>query len=272
MDRAHAFIKNCILSKSFSDPSKPIEDNRLLETLMIQSTDGGLSNKLRKKKINLLVADGSKLQVKHANYRTVNKNSKIALKEYINDAKSSSAKARKIANDKKFKIWEELETYLRINDLQLFTKLPKFDDFKPMHDQLWCGYMQELLKPNIDDEGKIKVNGSNALHKLSMADYNGSILRVTNSRNKNLIGIKGIVIWDAQKSFIMICKGKIVDSLKCIPKKGSVFTFEIPVTEDEALQYTIIGDRFIYRSSDRAGRKFKNRRCDDILYYITHDL
>ena len=113
-------------------------------------------------------------------------------------------------------------------------------------------------------------NGSSALLKLSMADYNGALLRVTNSKNKTLVGIQGIVVWDSQKLFIMIVKGHLVDQIKCIPKKGTVFQFEIPISDDcdSALRYSILGDRFKYRSVDRAGRKFKSRRCDDMLYYI----
>ncbi|AMD19312.1 HBR411Cp [Eremothecium sinecaudum] len=268
MDRIQPFITNCILARSFTNPSKPIDDKRLLETLMIQPTDGGLSNRLRKRKVNLLAEDGSLLQVKHENYKTINKNSKVALREYINKARSSSAMARKIANDKKFGTWEELETYLLINDQDLYSSLPKYDQFKPMHEELWCEYMLELLEVKTDPSQGLKLNGEAALQKLSMADYNGSLLKVTKSRNKNLEGIEGLVLWDAQKSFILLCKGKIVDTVKCIPKKGTVFTFEIPINAEESLQYSIMGDRFKYRSSDRAGRKFKARRCDDLLYYI----
>ena len=66
----------------------------------------------------------------------------------------------------------------------------------------------------------------------------------------------------------MVTKGEIVDELKMIPKKGTVFDLEIPINEEDALLYTILGDRFKYRSSDRAGRKFKSRRADDLLYYV----
>lgn len=55
-----------------------------------------------------------------------------------------------------------------------------------------------------------------------MADYNGALLRVTKSKNKTLIGLQGIVIWDSQKFFIMIVKGNIIDEIKCIPKGHSI--------------------------------------------------
>lgn len=83
-----------------------------------------------------------------------------------------------------------------------------------------------------------------------------------------MIGIEGIVIWDSQKSFIMMTEGALVDEIKCIPKKGTIFALEIPLNDEDALQFSILGDRFKYRSSDRAGRKFKARRVDDMLYYV----
>lgn len=66
----------------------------------------------------------------------------------------------------------------------------------------------------------------------------------------------------------MITSGSLVDEIKIIPKKGTLFDFEIPLNDEQALQYSILGDRFKYRSVDRAGRKFKTRRCDDLLFYV----
>ncbi|CAI4954589.1 ATV_HP_G0106040.mRNA.1.CDS.1 [Saccharomyces cerevisiae] len=82
--------------------------------------------------------------------------------------------------------------------------------------------------------------------KLSMADYNGALLRVTKSKNKTLIGLQGIVIWDSQKFFIMIVKGQYNRRNKMHSKKGTVFQFEIPISDDDdsALRYSILGDRF----------------------------
>ncbi|AET38068.1 RNase P/RNase MRP complex subunit Ecym_2329 [Eremothecium cymbalariae DBVPG len=271
MDRVQPFIKECILSKSFTDPSKPIHDKRLLDTLMLQPTDGGSGRRLRKRKVNLLDVSGSNMQVKQDNYSNINKNSKIALKEYINKSRVAGSYAKKIINEKNFKNREELETFLELNNQALRDSLPNYKQFEPTYKELWCNYIKELLDFKVTSDGNITMNGQVALQKLSMADYNGSLLKVTKSRNKNLEGIEGIVVWDAQKSFIMICEGKLVDTIKCIPKKGSTFTFEVPIDDDRSLQYSLIGDRFKYRSTDRAGRKFKSRRCDDLLYYVNQE-
>lgn len=275
MDRTQTFIKECLFTKNFNNPNKPIDDMRLKDTLLLSPTDGGVSTRLKKNKskLNITVSNIEASVTKssnHPNYRRINKNSKQALKNYINEVKKSTSRAKQIAREKKIKEKSTLLEYLRSNELTLLESLPQYTKFLPMYEELWVGYMKELLGiPNvIKDTKKLTINGSTALIKLSMADYNGSILRVTNSVNKNMIGLQGIVIWDSQKNFIMVTKGDLIDEIKCIPKKGTTFNFEIPLNNEEALQYTILGDRFKYRSSDRAGRKFKSRRCDDMLHYI----
>ena len=278
MDRSQHFIKDCLFTKTFEDPNKPIAENRLQETLHILATDGGVSAALRKSKKKLKITTGTVLNadnaavasIKHPNYRNIKSNARIALKNYITRCKSSVRKAKKAAHNHGFTNKTELSNHLLAEDPQVLANLPHFEKFKPMHEQLWIGYIKEMLNlpEEVRDSSKFTINLSQTLLKLSMADYNGAFLKVINSVNKNLIGIEGIVIWDSQKSFIMVTCGPIVDELKCIPKKGTIFAFEIPLNGDDALQFSILGDRFKYRSSARAGRKFKARRVDDMLYYI----
>ncbi|CCK73572.1 RNase P/RNase MRP complex subunit NDAI_0G05890 [Naumovozyma dairenensis CBS 421] len=275
MDKAQTFITDCLFTKNFDDPNKPISENRLQSTLLLLPTDGGLSSRLKRTRskkqftVEKLSSQNSS-SIRHPNYRTINKNSRMAFKEYINNAHTNCRKAIRLAQEKKITSREELDKLLESEHKDLFDELPKYNQFLPMHETLWVGYMKELLNipDKLTDSSKLSINGTMALTKLSMADYNGAILKVTKSKNKNMIGIEGIVIWDSQKNFIMITKGKLVDRIKCIPKKGTVFTFELPLNDEDALQYSILGDRFKYRSSDRASRKFKSRRCDDMLYYV----
>lgn len=275
MDKAQPFLTNCLLTKSFTDPNKPIKENRLTETLLLLPTDGGLSSRLkktRKSRINLLEEKGS-VSSKQPNYREINKNSKLVLKEYINSCRNAVNQCKRIAKEKQLADKKQLNQYLKLNNPELQAKLPQYEKFKLLHDKLWVGYVKELLNlPQVAVAEKLNINGNNALLKLSMADYNGCELTVAKSRNRNMQGISGIVMWDSQKNFTIVTKGKLVDEVKCIPKKGTVFNFEVPINETEALQYTILGDRFKYRSSDRAGRKFKSRRCDDMLFYIASDV
>ncbi|AJP84931.1 BAF_collapsed_G0004510.mRNA.1.CDS.1 [Saccharomyces cerevisiae] len=277
MDRTQTFIKECLFTKCLEDPEKPFNENRFQDTLLLLPTDGGLTSRLqrqqRKSKLNLdnlqkaSQLESADKQLEKRDYQRINKNSKIALREYINNCKKNTKKCLKLAYENKITDKEGLLHYIEEKHPTIYESLPQYVDFVPMYKELWINYIKELL--NITKNLKT-FNGSLALLKLSMADYNGALLRVTKSKNKTLIGLQGIVIWDSQKFFIMIVKGNIIDEIKCIPKKGTVFQFEIPISDDDdsALRYSILGDRFKYRSVDRAGRKFKSRRCDDMLYYI----
>ncbi|CAR26407.1 ZYRO0B08954p [Zygosaccharomyces rouxii] len=277
MDRTQQFIKECLFTKNFEDPNKPISDNRLQETLLILPTDGGVHQSLRRNKSKLKVTIGTVAEadaaaassIKHPNYRKITKNARVALKDYINRCKSSVRNAKRIAREQNITEKNTLMDYLKVNHPKVWEDLPNFDKFKPMHEQLWIGYIKEMLNIPVEvrDTSKFNINRSQALFKLSMADYNGSFLKIVKSVNKNMIGIEGIVIWDSQKNFIMMTEGALVDEIKCIPKKGTIFALEIPLNDEDALQFSILGDRFKYRSSDRAGRKFKARRVDDMLYY-----
>ncbi|CCE66101.1 hypothetical protein TPHA_0O01330 [Tetrapisispora phaffii CBS 4417] len=284
MDRAQTFVKECLLSRNFDNPNKPIEEGRLQETLLLLPTDGGITSNLKKNKskqkltIENIHTHASKDhgEYKQDNYRTIKKNARVELHDYIKRCRKAVVNAKRSIsayehdNKKRLEGKEMVKEYLQNNEAHIWEALPKYDTFLPMYEELWLSYIKDLLNINFDMETseKVNVNGSSALLKLSMADYNGASLKVIRSRNANMIGIEGIIVWDGQQSFIMICKGTEVDELKIIPKKGTAFAFEIPLTKDTALQYTIIGDRLNYRSYDRAGRKFKSRRCDDLLYLI----
>lgn len=275
MDKAQEFIKQCLFVKNFDDPNKPIDEERLRDTLLILPTDGGVSSRLKQNRSSLKLTSDNIMKkdngkITQDNYKTINKNSKRALQHFINQNRSVCSTVKKIAHERKLRKKDELSTYLEINESELWSQLPHYDKYVPMYRDLWLNYIKEVLNipSNIKDASKLSINGNVALLKLSMAEYNGAKLKVTKSKNKNLIGIEGIVIWDSQKSFIMCKKGTLVDELKIIPKKGTVFEFQIPVTSSESLQYSILGDRFKYRSSDRAGRKFKSRRVDDLLFYV----
>lgn len=273
MDRVQPFIEECLFTKCFDNPSKPIDENRLTQTLFLMPTDGGVATKLRKKnKLQLIpsTSGGGAPEFKQDNYRSVNKNSRVILKEYFNKCNHASRKAKNIAHSLKITNRDQISKILQEKHSDIWSNLPQYDTFQAMFEDIWCPYIRELL--NIPQNHKVgnalNINAQQTLLKLSMADYNGCKIRVSKSKNHCLIGIEGIVIWDAQKSFIIVTKGKITDELKSIPKKGTTFEFEIPVNEEEALSYTILGDRFKYRSVDRAGRKFKSRRCDDLLFYV----
>lgn len=156
--------------------------------------------------------------------------------------------------------------------------IPRFEQFSNMS-RLWQSYMQDLLFTN----GQVPPIQP-MLPKLAAADYHGCLLTVLQSKNTTLVGIRGIVVWDTQHSFIL-CVPRNEDAkewnqnsndfsvtdqvggLKAVPKKGTLFGFDVIVPskdEDECIGFTIIGSRFEFRSTDRLGKKFKSHKVDDL--------
>lgn len=125
------------------------------------------------------------------------------------------------------------------------------------------------------------------LPKLTSADYTGCLLTVLQAKNTQLVGMRGIVVWDTQYLFILciprdqdskeytesvdnlseLTASTRVGGLKAIPKKGCIFGFDVITDEsnDECLSFNIIGSRFEFRNVDRSSKKFKNHNVNDLL-------
>lgn len=158
-------------------------------------------------------------------------------------------------------------------------KIPLFEDFMPMR-SLWEKYAQNLVFPDVKSpESKIPAKQA-MLSKLASAEYTGCFMRVLESRNKNFVGVEGIVAYDTQYSFILCLPrdedpdappSKQVGGLRIIPKRYTLFSFDIPLPNTTELKehtyvsFTLIGSRIEYRSVDRSTKKFKNHNVDDIL-------
>ncbi|KAG7666231.1 POP4 [[Candida] subhashii] len=181
----------------------------------------------------------------------------------------------------------------------LHYNIPQFDNFRTIN-ALWQKYIQDLLFPQSQQNNLAMAN---ILPKLATADYNGCLVTVLQSRNRNCVGMRGIVVWDAQHSFIIVvpngrdCKewkeggeggdvsvSEMVGGLRVVPKKHTLFGFDVIIPkkkrtetkegqeeveeeeeDDECIGFTILGSRFEFRSVDRSGKKFKNHSVDDIL-------
>lgn len=144
--------------------------------------------------------------------------------------------------------------------------IPCYDEFVPMYN-LWHQYMQSLLF----SDGKVPQVPV-LLQKMTTADMNGSRLRVTESRNRHLVGFEGIVAWDSQHSYVLCVERKEgtpneqVGGFRVIPKKGSLFACEVTIPgTDEAIGFTLVGSRVDVRPVDRGTKKFKNHDVADIL-------
>lgn len=281
MDKVQPFIRDYLLSRGEKDVAS-IED-RLNESLIISATKKR-TKKPRKLKSLLHVSHGSsKHSLKQTSYKSVNANSKAILRSYVLSSKHAVERATRLINKKEAEgsittlSKEEKYQYLKENYPDIYRQLPKkFTDVQEtLYKKMWLPYIREVLKIS-DVESLQCTNLQNCLLKLSIADYNGCLLKVSTSRNTSTLNTSGIVLWDAQKSFIMLSPKKDgFDEVKVIPKKGTLFEISIPLetsngTGDSAI-FNIVGDRFQYRSSDRSGRKFKNRRVDDLLFYLSSE-
>lgn len=157
---------------------------------------------------------------------------------------------------------------LQIHTLLEKYHVPRYNDYLPLN-SLWSQYILDLL---FADQKNPNLNM--VLPKLSSADYNGSRLTVLESRNAHLVGLSGIVLYDAQHSFILvvpqvseaettISPSQAVGGIRIVAKKGTMFGFDVCVGE-ETVGFTILGSRFELRAVDRAAKKFKSHAVEDI--------
>ena len=150
----------------------------------------------------------------------------------------------------------------------------KYAIYEPLH-RLWCGYMREILglKTKGEEGEREWVEAAQAGPVLVSADYHGAEIEVVRSKCESLVGLKGIVVKDGKFAFEIVTRK---DQLKCLPKRGSVFRFEVPFERGEEreegagegkqsdgeaaktpLVFDIYGNQFEARAPDRANRKFR---------------
>lgn len=270
MDRKYP-LESLILSRSYGKSTKV---NELLEqryaihdkpTLLLRPTEGEGELQSKQNQTLLTRLKNSKTQFQKERKKDV---TKVVFKKYIT---------------KSIKFQKKLKTKLHKNEVvqdvtkyKEYNKIPHFQDFLKLN-ELWIGYIQDLLQ--IDTTRKSQPNITQILTKLSSADYNGCFIRVLESKNQKIVGKNGIVIYDSKNYFIIVepkdeMDPKSIGGLKMLEKKGSVFSFVIPLydyqnedldsNDDNYLEFSIIGSRFQFRAPDRSGKKFKSRNVDDL--------
>ncbi|XP_050397723.1 ribonuclease P protein subunit p29 [Patella vulgata] len=128
----------------------------------------------------------------------------------------------------------------------------KYEKYLPLHN-LWKDYIKDLLcGPKDKSDGCL----NNDAQKLLKADVHGAILTVKKSKCPSYIHTTGIVLQETRNTFKLITKE---NKLKCIPKLNSIFTLE-----DSGIIYTIYGNHFRVKASERAIRKFKSKATVDL--------
>lgn len=279
MNETTNFIKHQLLSKSKFNPSE-LEER--VNPHLVVAPIAKKSSKQKNKKYSLDSKVSKNGVLKHLlvqnNYRMTNKLTKLHLNHFIKtsnhnikEANNELTKADKMNLTKK-----DQYAYLKTEKNELFKKIPVNYEtlYQKMFLGMWVPYILEVLK--IDSaldykESLSKLNLNVCLTKLSICDFNGCRIKVVKSDNTGNVGKEGIVLWDSQKTFIVTENNKTgLDSIKILNKSKTVFEVCLPVTSDHKhdVIFHIIGDRLMYRSSDRVGKKFKNKNVKDLMYYV----
>ncbi|KAM0797123.1 ribonuclease-like protein P complex subunit Pop4 [Usnea florida] len=153
----------------------------------------------------------------------------------------------------------------------------KYEMYVPLRG-MWVGYMWEVLGMEEGGGKGAFVTGAGAGGKVASADFHGAEVRVVRSRCVGMVGLEGIVVRDTKFTFQVVTRG---DELKIIPKRHTVFRFEIPqpgadrcleegtaITETKEgrapLVFELHGSQFENRAPDRATKKFKQRYMNDL--------
>ncbi len=140
---------------------------------------------------------------------------------------------------------------------------------------LWIGYMWDILGLKTQEETPAKaayITAQNAGSLLCSADFHGAEVEVVRSRCVGRVGTRGIVVRDTKFTFEIVTRR---DEVKTIPKEQTIFRVEVPqpgsVTKDDGsverlpnLVFEVYGERFRSRAPERATKKFKWRRMDDL--------
>ncbi|KAI1413836.1 ribonuclease P protein subunit p29 [Hypoxylon sp. FL1857] len=143
----------------------------------------------------------------------------------------------------------------------------KYAIFEPLN-RLWLGYIREILG------SELYSGGQGAAAKLSAADFHGAEIEVSRCGCPSRVGVRGIVFKEARNVFTIITKD---DQVKTLPKEGSIFRISVApppppdqvkedatVNERKPFTLEIIGNQFLYRSADRATKKFKQHYLKDL--------
>ncbi|OAP62941.1 hypothetical protein AYL99_02168 [Fonsecaea erecta] len=160
----------------------------------------------------------------------------------------------------------------------------KYEIYQGLH-ELWKGYMLEILGYVKDGEivpsslARVVTAQSHG-SLLASADFHGAELEVVGCSDPGKVGIRGIVVRDTKYTFVVVTAK---DEVKTLPKKNSVFRYEIPLPEDfeandgphqqhdedeegpqatRRLVFELHGNQFEYRPAERANRKFKWKATD----------
>ncbi|KAF2631277.1 ribonuclease-like protein P complex subunit Pop4 [Macroventuria anomochaeta] len=180
---------------------------------------------------------------------------RAARRQALNERKD---KARKRNTQKPRPLSAAQKRKLGLNEIP--KEQQKYAIYEPLNN-LWLGYMREILGLSSVLNAKVYITPSSAGQMLASADMHGAKLSVVRSRCVSRVGLEGIVVRDTRYTFEIVTRG---DTVKSVPKEHTVFRFEIPLTggregegDKEPLVFEIFGEQFQTRAPDRANKKFR---------------
>ncbi|ODQ78024.1 hypothetical protein BABINDRAFT_168602 [Babjeviella inositovora NRRL Y-12698] len=285
-------LETHLLSRSYSN-----EHNKLAQLLLSRYSANGdqksclvlepTQGDARPENVKSLLYVGKNAKPDAERHTMRKLNTRRELKRYFATATKNQAKmVKKLREFSKKSLADEAKVRHQAAQLVKKYNLPQFQDFMPLH-KLWVAYMQNLLQ--LSNQYAVN-NPQSLLTKISSADFNGAFITVTQSVNPNNVGMAGIVMYDAQHLFIVVVPSndswkhdmvlhhsqespklspkELLGGIRIIEKKGTVFSFAVPVVSEEedvdTLEFSLLGSRIEFRSVDRSGKKFKGKNVDDL--------
>ncbi|KJA20510.1 hypothetical protein HYPSUDRAFT_142041 [Hypholoma sublateritium FD-334 SS-4] len=237
-------------------------------------------------------------------YNTRVKGRQILLENPVRDSRLKKERDAKVAVRKKDQERKKLgligKKEARERGVWKFDKKQaRFDLFVPLH-TLWMDYMSELLglppkpstAPSSEAAAQAMPHASGMHPKLLKADFHGSLMTVSQSKNPCIVGISGIVIHETENAFKVITRE---NKVKLLPKQNQIFKFAVPlystlppshnvntpfsvktpftapppppmstVLDQPYIEFELYGNQFRFRAADRAGRKFKHKETIEL--------
>jgi ribonuclease P protein subunit POP4 len=132
--------------------------------------------------------------------------------------------------------------------------------------EIWNNYaasclltcMPKTLPDELESLEASILNEENALNCLKQIDYHGSILTVTRSNCRTLVGISGIVLQDKKNVFFLLNKD---NEIKIISKAGSLFELEL----FGCVKLTLVGSNMLHKPEMRITKHARIKTKVDIL-------
>ncbi|CAG81712.1 YALI0C03784p [Yarrowia lipolytica CLIB122] len=209
---------------------------------------------------------------------------RVALSQFLKDAKTHQ-KTIKGVMERIYRS-KSCDTTVTKKEMESWRQLPKYSTYTRLN-KLWNGYITDLLMVKEGDDDINSAKKMNYAQKLTSADFNGAKITVIEARNPSIVGLTGIVAWEAKSNFVIVCEGgkcfekmdslegmeldnpgkdTQVGGLKIVDKSGTRFIVHVDVGE---MEFEIIGSRFLFRTADRSGKKFKPKNVDLLISYAT---